>query len=660
MHHRLPARLGRVAFVTLTAILLSSCEDGGGADASDAAASKALDASHDADAAAADALGAGDVGGDAAPADALDAGDLEGDASPADAAADADTAAAGPFACALDADCAPLDDGNPCNGKVTCQQGTCALLLTSVIACDASADTACSAQECNPATGTCAAVLAPAKTACEDGDACTVGDHCGQGACLPGPSLCACASDKDCIDDGNLCNGTPFCDKGTFPPQCRPAPGTAVTCDASADTACTQATCLPLSGACTATAAADGAACHDGEPCTVDDACLGGVCKPGLMVCPCLQDADCKPKEDGNLCNGTLVCKDKACVIDPASVVTCDTSGDGPCEQTQCTPGSGACAKGPAATGKPCDDGDACTAGDACAKGACQQGNLVCACKVDADCKAQDDGDACNGTLVCQANQCKTDPASVVTCDASKDSACAKATCEPKSGGCAAVAVADGKACDDGDACTNGDACAGGQCKSGALVCECKVDADCKSKEDGDACNGTLMCKDNACVVNAATVVSCNTSGDGPCAKTACVAATGKCLATSAADGTACDDGDACTGSDACQGGLCKGGASTCGPAWNDVYKQVFVDHGCSGCHGGWDSAADARSKLLNTEFCGGKLVVPGDAAASMILAKVGPGTPLSCGVKMPKGSQGISQSAFAALKAWVEAGAKP
>ncbi|MEY3011802.1 MAG: hypothetical protein RIT45_537 [Pseudomonadota bacterium] len=166
-------------------------------------------------------------------------------------------------------------------------------------------------------------------------------------------------------------------------------PSTIVTCQTVGDTACAKTTCVPTTVACVKAPVAKGVGCDDGSPCTSNDQCDGkGACQAGkTVVCPCLQDLDCKGVDDGDLCNGTWYCdkggKQPLCVWNPATVVTCPQGGV--CSTFVCEPTTGQCSEKPANTGVQCDDGDACTeqdvsAGTAC-KGqplACMQGGAVC------------------------------------------------------------------------------------------------------------------------------------------------------------------------------------------------------------------------------------------------------------------------------------------
>ncbi|HSA21424.1 MAG TPA: serine protease [Myxococcota bacterium] len=503
----------------------------------------------------------------------------------------------------------PCDDGSACTSGDVCAGGACG---GAPVACDDL--NPCTDDGCDPATG---CTSSPNAAACDDGSDCTAGDVCAGGAC--GGTAVVCADGNGCTDDG-----------------CDPATGCAFLDNA-----------LP---------------CDDGDPCTQGDACAAGVCVGGASICQCLSDADCAPFEDADLCNGSLVCQANQCVLDPASVVVCDPSGDTACRQARCDPATGACAPADLADGTPCDDGSACTAGDACAAGACAgapvtcddlnpctddgcdpatgcafldnnlpcddgnpctQGDAcaagvcvggasTCQCLVDGDCAPFEDADLCNGSLVCQANLCALDPASVVVCDPSGDTACRQARCDPSTGACAPVDLADGTPCDDGSACTEGDGCLAGACQgaavgctapdachgaecdpltggcaypalpdgapcddgnpctegdgclagacqAGANACTCQGDADCAAHEDGDVCNGTLVCQASQCVVDPATRVTCDPAGDGPCRRSVCAPATGVCAPEDRPDGEACDDGDACTTGDACESGACGG-----------------------------------------------------------------------------------------------------
>ncbi len=700
--------------------------------------------------------------------------------------------------CVVDKDCP--NDGNQCNGVYACVAGTCQPKAGSVVVCDATKNNACQTNTCQVATGACAMAYAATAAVCDDGTACTVGDSCKDGVCLPGvitscddgnvctddgcnPALgcyhnlsvaacddgnpctsadvcsggkcvgtgsCACQVTADCKDDGNLCNGTPVCTAG----QCVVDASTIIVCDPNQKTACTVPLCDAPSGKCLpspvpdATVCDDGSACtsvdqckagvcagialncddknvcttdscdsvkgcqnlpnngpcDDGNACTSGDACAAGVCKAGIVTCSaCLTTADCK--DDGDLCNGTPICQAGQCVNNPATVVTCP-AGDA-CSANVCQPSTGQCKKAAANDGAVCDDGSACTTSSACFGGSCVGANALncddknacttdscdakvgclhapnfgpcddgnpctvadacgadsqchggtnkCACQTDADCK--DDGNACNGVLICQANQCVVKVGSVITCDATKDTACAANTCQPATGQCTFVSQADGTACSDGklcttgdackagscvgsslacddgnpctddscvepkgcahinnaasctdgNACTTGDACSAGVCKAGANSCQCSLNSDCAKFEDGNACNGTLVCQANTCVVDAKTIVTCAPSTN-PCTTATCDAKSGACLAIAVADATPCGGAALCGGSGTCAAGVCKG-ANGCADDGNPCTTASCDGAGICSQQPSSGACSDGNNCTMGDACSGGKCV---------------------------------------------------
>jgi len=130
------------------------------------------------------------------------------------------------------------------------------------------------------------------KTACSDGDPCTVGDVCKGGTCKAGKKdVCddgnACTKDEctrwgGCghgrivatCDDGNPCTTSDFCGAGAC------VPGAVKGCD-DANT-CTVDSCDPAKGCAHKTAAGS---CDDGDPCTHGDVCKATTCAAGQKVC---------------------------------------------------------------------------------------------------------------------------------------------------------------------------------------------------------------------------------------------------------------------------------------------------------------------------------------------------------------------------------------
>ncbi|MCB9740563.1 MAG: hypothetical protein H6747_14970, partial [Deltaproteobacteria bacterium] len=154
--------------------------------------------------------------------------------------------------CTQDADCKDKEDGNVCNGTLYCesQSGKCVVNTATIVYCPDVDETACAKNVCQPSDGSCllmpradvalvgcvgqgdalkclwekADQTSPGPFACDDGDACTSGDTCDGKTCTPGKPICACKTDADCLptDDGDLCNGVPYCDAAAG--VCKPNP----------------------------------------------------------------------------------------------------------------------------------------------------------------------------------------------------------------------------------------------------------------------------------------------------------------------------------------------------------------------------------------------------------------------------------------------------
>ncbi len=522
--------------------------------------------------------------------------------------------------------------------------------------CDASLDDACNTNACAPLSGSCTVTaierteeicdLPPAKdgapngcrrqvlpsaappkpaAACDDGLPCSPGDACSDGACKPTSlAACGCVNDVDCKDDGDLCNGTPYCDKtgsdggGNPVWQCKTNPATIITCDQSKDSGCQQTSCEPKSGVCAKVVKPEFAPCDDGVACTKGDVCSkDGACQPGTWTC-CKADADCAGEEDGNLCNGTLFCNLASgnCEANPATKISCPSVDDTECLQAQCAPKTGKCGLVPVNVGGKCSDGNACSDLDTCdAKGSCTPGKDTCPCKVDADCVQFDDGDLCNGTLYCNpiagpdgTGVCRPNPKTVVVCPTVDDTACSRNRCNSKTGTCGVVQLPANVTCDaDGTACTANDACDGkGSCVPGTIVCACQTDADCANKEDGDLCNGTLFCDKSGpapvCKLNPATVKTCPSVNDTACKKNVCQPLTGTCVVAALPASAPCSDGEACTGGDHCDGGgsCVAGPIEACG-CKNDADCKGFDDGDvCNGAYVCTNKACVFNGKALN------------------------------------------------------------
>ena len=148
-------------------------------------------------------------------------------------------------------------------------------------------------------------------------------------------------------------------------------------------TDCTELSVCGVHGVCVATGLPepDGVACDDGDPCTLLDACLDGLCDGGEEPCddgdPCTEDAcdasggcvstavpDGLSCDDGDPCTLADACVSGACA---GALLDCDD--DDPCTDDACDASAG-CSNTPVADGTPCVP-DLCSALGACGLGVC-------------------------------------------------------------------------------------------------------------------------------------------------------------------------------------------------------------------------------------------------------------------------------------------------
>ena len=522
-------------------------------------------------------------------------------------------------ACVVDAKCTnqncvgkpkPCGDDDPCTDYAGCKKDTgCVFVAASATCTDADACTtgdACVDKKCvgkvldcddkNPCTAdTCdkakGCVAKPVTGPCDDGIGCTTDDFCVNGACKGNASGddCTCVGDDGCKDDGNKCNGTPYCVFTEKTAKCATKPGTSVACDPVDPNGCTTNACNPKTGTCEAGVAMDAKACSDGSKCTLGDFCKDGKCTPSAAKScndgePCTVDfcdpvsGECVYEKVGDKCTDNDPCTDgdvcKAGKCAPGPAVVCVTANDGPCELSKCDPKTAKCATFSLVDGKPCEaDGNVCTEGETCQGGNCKVGSV----------KACDDGNPCT-----------------------------KDACDPKSGCQVSPAVG---ACDDGKPCTVGDACSGGKCVSGkAKICDdgnaCTGDA-CDAangacshpNQDGDCSTGSKCtsgdaCKAGTCVAGGA--VACDDKNG--CTTDSCDAKAGCKFEKTTAP---CEDGSMCTKGDACLDGACKPGAAVACDDQNPCTDDAQCD-AAAGCKYAPNKAKceDGNSCTVN-DVCG-------------------------------------------------------
>lgn len=317
----------------------------------------------------------------------------------------------------------------------------------------------------------------------------------------------------------------------------------------------------------------DGADCDDGDPCTEKQTCNGGTCGQGKPVA-------C---DDDEVCTSDSCNSDKdGCVYLPVQVT--------------------------------CSDGDHCTVEDGCDEGKCAGNKVTCLCAVDADCAPMDDGDACNGTLHCVLTssgfKCQVDPATEPPpCPADGDTDCVHNICQPKTGKCAMIDEAAGKACEDGDLCTQGEKCTAGKCVD-ALPKACKdgnpcTKDDCKPDkgclfppaagacDDDNACTSGDKCGEGKC--QPGPPASCD-DGDA-CTDDNCSPAKGCQHLPNAAT---CTDNDACTVDDVCKSGTCTpGAAKVCDDGNACTVDSCKKNVGCA-----HDKSSDGKTTCDDGDLC--------------------------------------------------------
>jgi hypothetical protein len=346
-----------------------------------------------------------------------------------------DDACGGFLGCQYTNNTADCDDGNACTAGDQCAAGVC--VPGAAVSCDD--DDVCTDDSCHPATG---CVFTNNTAACSDGNACTAGDVCANGVCTAGAPV-VCDDENVCTDDS--------CDPAT---GCVHANNTAACDDGSACTAGD----VCAGGACTGGAAVD---CDDGNVCTDDS------CDPATGCVNADNSAAC---EDGDACTAGDICAAGACLAGAA--VDCDD--DNVCTDDSCDPATG-CVH--AANTAACDDGSACTEGDVCAAGACAAGAAV-------DC---DDADVCTTDACDPATGC-THEAVEGCCEADEDCTGDKEFCVVDEHRCApgvcAACEADEDCGGEGDLCValpSGLWC-GRDCSAGQ---ECPPATTCTTLDDG-------------------------------------------------------------------------------------------------------------------------------------------------------------------------------
>ncbi len=476
-------------------------------------------------------------------------------------------------------------DGDSCTVGDHCEAGIC---VGSPVDCDDS--NPCTDDSCDGFGG---CNFENNVVDCDDSDPCTVADECNGGLCAGFAIACDCQDDSDCValEDGDLCNGTLFCDQTQLPYQCQIDLDSLVECPnptPGPNAPCLVAACDGQTGDCGLLPANDGLGCSDGDSCTVGDLCDGGVCVAGVAaLCAdnnlCTDDS-CDPESGCEFVDNTASCNDgNACTIGDecdagqcagGAALECDDGNL--CTDDGCDSESGCQAVPNEAN---CDDGNACTTGDICGGGSCGfVGFLDCdddnpctkdgcdpqlGCTHDLLAVACSDGDPCTVGDMCDNGLCVSGAA----LDCEDFNPCTDDSCD-ETGAC--VHVPNEAPCSDGNACTKGDKCEGGDCVfAGLEVCDddnvCTADSCDPSQgclhllneapcDDGDVCTTGDHCHLGFCI--AAGDLTCDDGNN--CTDDSCEALTG---CSHLPNTQPCDDGNVCTEDDACAAGQCSGGS---------------------------------------------------------------------------------------------------
>jgi cysteine-rich repeat protein len=528
------------------------------------------------------------------------------------------------------------NDEDVCSLADHCEAGIC---IGTPIECDD--ENICTDNGCDPAGG---CLFVNNDASCDDSDPCTVDDRCDGGDCSGFSVPCDCQTDSDCIplEDGDVCNGTLYCDTTLFPQKCAVVAKTVVTCDEpqGVGAECLAAICDPDSGECSLTPANDGIYCNDEDACTVGESCAAGQCSGGVpvncndgnicttdlcdMTDGCSHEANTLPCDDGTVCTVGDLCAESTCV--PGQSLSCNDKNV--CTSDSCDPAVGCLF---ANVGGLCDDNNPCTTGDNCADGKCAgaavldcDDNNPCTkdiCLPDSGCTHLDvsgpcdDLDPCTSGDACGAGLCL--PGEATDCD--DGNPCTDDSCAAPDG---CLNTPNALPCDDGNSCTTDDLCGAGVCVGkGSLECDddnpctkdiCLPDGGCAYEKtsgfcsDGDPCTINDICKSGQCI--SGPKVDCDDAN--PCTDDEC-GDDGLCIHLG--NLAECDDDNPCTAGDHCIEGDCVAtGPTDCDDdnvCTNDLCDPTL---GCTHTHNALP--CDDGTICTLDDKCAEGLCVPGSA----------------------------------------------
>lgn len=85
--------------------------------------------------------------------------------------------------------------------------------------------------------------------------------------------------------------------------------------------------------------------------------------------------------------------------------------------------------------------------------------------------------------------------------------------------------------------------------------------------------------------------------------------------------------------------------------------KPILELYGCEGCHGGSGGLFVGTVEQIMRGGDHGPAIVPGNAGASILMAKLSPTPPF--GVRMPQGSSQMPESEQQKIRRWIDEGAQ-
>jgi von Willebrand factor type A domain-containing protein len=501
------------------------------------------------------------------------------------------------------ADNTACNDGNLCTIGEVCKDATCQNLDTNDDVVCTALDQCHVAGTCNPSTGVCSDPNKQDGSPCSDNDACSSGENCQNGLCVPGTPI-NCEDNNECTADS--------CSKNSD--QCAHDPVTP-------GTSCDDGDICTVDGKCgddddEGKCISQPKNCNDNNVCTNDTCDSQADCDPEKDEdCGCVHNPNTDPCDDNNPCTEHDTCANGDCHGTPIEgCKRCENPGDcddgNDCTDDVCN-GNGVCENPPSIDGTACNDSNACTQTDTCEAGVCTGSNpLTCpasdichlppaclpggqgqgqgdpcpprvgepipgCCLTVNDCPT-DDGNKCNGVPTCIDHVCGISSAVEVP----EDTECQTFSCDSETGDIITTNKDNGTLCtdNDGNSCTTAQ-CEDGSCDQTQLAEEatCSNDHQCNRVNEivavpsgldggnGSICNlETCGCcpdvnHDNICD-------ECSDNNPCPASQNPCqenVCQEGTCGTVNVKDGTSCDDGNDCTTDDSCQNGQCTGGPLT-------------------------------------------------------------------------------------------------